>query len=211
MKKPILVYGTGLIAEVAKFYFEIDSPYFVKAFANRQEFIKEDTFCGLPVLDFDNPDVVNTAGTADLFLAIGHQGQNDIREKRFQESLSKGFSLVSYISSRAQVFTKAIGRSVLILENNVIQPFTTIEDNCTLWSGNHIGHHSKIGAHTFITSHVVVSGNCKIESNCFIGVNATLFDGITVGRNSIIGAGSVIRKDLADNSIMRAPLSELKN
>jgi sugar O-acyltransferase (sialic acid O-acetyltransferase NeuD family) len=210
VKKPLLIYGTGLIAEVAKYYFENDSPYSVAAFTNHQEFISDDTFCQLPVLDFDSPDLAQKFPNRNLFIAIGHQGQNDIRKERFKESVSKGFNLVSYISSRAHVFSHFIGQNAFILENNVIQPFTQIGNNCTLWSGNHIGHHSIIGDHSFITSHVVVSGNCKIESNCFIGVNATIFDGVTIGQNSIVGAGSIVRKNIAENSIIRAPLSELK-
>jgi sugar O-acyltransferase (sialic acid O-acetyltransferase NeuD family) len=211
MKKPLLIYGTGLIAEVAKYYFDTDSPYYVKAFTNHREFIKEDTFCNLPILDFDDPNFTNKFPSRDMFMAIGHQGQNDIRRTRFDESISKGFNLISYVSSRAHVFTEIIGHNVFILESNVIQPFTQIGNNCTLWSGNHIGHHSTIADHVFIASHVVVSGNCKIESNCFLGVNATIFDGVTIGRNSIVGAGSVVRKNIAENSIIRAPLSELKN
>lgn len=211
MKEPLLIYGTGLIAEVAKYYFENDSPYSVEAFTNHQEFIIDDTFCELPVLDFNDPSLAQKFPNLNLFIAIGHQGQNDIRAKRFDESVSKEFNLVSYISSRAHVFSQSIGRNAFILENNVIQPFTQIGNNCTLWSGNHIGHHSIVADHSFVTSHVVVSGNCKIESNCFLGVNATIFDGVTIGRNSIVGAGSIVRKNVAENSIIRAPLSELKN
>jgi sugar O-acyltransferase (sialic acid O-acetyltransferase NeuD family) len=210
VKEPLLIYGTGLIAEVAKYYFDNDSPYFVEAFTNAREFIKDDTFCQLPIFEFDDLDLAQKFPHRNLFIAIGHQGQNDIREKRFDESLTRGFNLISYISSKAHVFSQYIGRNAFILENNVIQPFTLIGNNCTLWSGNHIGHHSIIADHSFITSHVVVSGNCKIENNCFIGVNATVFDGVTVGKNSIVGAGSVVRKSIPENTIIRAPLSEQK-
>ena len=36
----------------------------------------------------------------------------------------------------------------------------SIGNNTIIWSGNHIGHHSKIGNNCFISSHVVVSGFC---------------------------------------------------
>lgn len=40
-----------------------------------------------------------------------------------------------------------------------------------------------------------------IKSKVSIGSNATILCGITIGRNSIIGAGSVVTKDVLENSI----------
>jgi UDP-3-O-[3-hydroxymyristoyl] glucosamine N-acyltransferase len=81
------------------------------------------------------------------------------------------------------------------LEDNTIQPFVTIGNNVTLWSGNHIGHHSTIRDHCFITSHVVVSGGVEIGEACFLGVNATLRDHIKIGDRCLIGAGALILND----------------
>ncbi|WVV49415.1 DapH/DapD/GlmU-related protein [Pseudomonas sp. NA13] len=65
-------------------------------------------------------------------------------------------------------------------------------NNITLWSGNHIGHHSTIQDHTFIASHVVVSGGVHIGEQCFIGVNATLRDHINIEDKCVIGAGTLL-------------------
>ena len=75
------------------------------------------------------------------------------------------------------------------------QPFVRIGNNVTLWSGNHIGHHSVIGDHTFIAAHVVVSGGVSIGEQCFLGVNATLRDHITIGDRCVIGAGALLLRD----------------
>jgi acyl-[acyl carrier protein]--UDP-N-acetylglucosamine O-acyltransferase len=81
------------------------------------------------------------------------------------------------------------------LEDNTIQPFVTIGNNVTLWSGNHIGHHVAIRDHCFIASHVVVSGGVEIDEACFIGVNATLRDHIKVGKKCVVGAGAILLAD----------------
>ncbi len=39
----------------------------------------------------------------------------------------------------------------------------------------------------------------KIGSGCFIGANAVILRGVTIGDNVIIGAGSVVTKDIPDN------------
>ncbi|WP_430603519.1 hypothetical protein IGJ02_001090 [Enterococcus sp. DIV0724b] len=40
-----------------------------------------------------------------------------------------------------------------------------------------------------------------IEENCWIGANTTICPSITIGKNSVIGAGSVVTKDIPENSV----------
>ncbi|MFC0025970.1 sugar O-acetyltransferase [Neobacillus cucumis] len=41
----------------------------------------------------------------------------------------------------------------------------------------------------------------KIEDNCWIGAGSTICPGVTIGVNSVIGAGSVVTKDIPANSV----------
>jgi maltose O-acetyltransferase len=41
----------------------------------------------------------------------------------------------------------------------------------------------------------------KIEDNCWIGAGCTICPGVTIGENSVIGAGSVVTKDIPANSV----------
>ena len=107
--------------------------------------------------------------------------------------------------------TDQIGENCFILEDNTIQPFVKIGNNVTLWSGNHIGHHSIIKDHVFIASHVVVSGGCTIEDSCFLGVNCTLRDHIKIGQKSVLGAGTLILKDVEAESLIIGTASEKQN
>jgi acetyltransferase-like isoleucine patch superfamily enzyme len=65
----------------------------------------------------------------------------------------------------------------------------------TLWSGNHIGHHSTIADHCFLASHVVVSGGVEIGEQCFVGVNVTLRDHVRIGARCVLGAGALLLQD----------------
>lgn len=125
-----------------------------------------------------------------------------MRARKYAEAKAKGYPLVSYVSSRATVWPElAVGENCLIFEGNVIQPYASIGNNVMLWSANLIGHHSSIGDHCFVASHAVISGNVTVEPYCFIGVSATLRDGIRIGRASVIGAGSLILRNTAPESV----------
>src|SRR5690606_22993826 len=41
----------------------------------------------------------------------------------------------------------------------------------------------------------------KIGSNVFIGLNSIVMPGVTIGNKVVIGAGSVVTKDIPDNSV----------
>jgi acetyltransferase-like isoleucine patch superfamily enzyme len=47
----------------------------------------------------------------------------------------------------------------------------------------------------------MVNGECKVGNNCFIGSQSVLANGITVGDDIIVGAGSLIRKSISEKGI----------
>ncbi len=209
MAKPVVLFGAGDIAEIAKFYLTEDMGLRVSAFTVDPEFVKEDSFAGLPVVPFGEVETAFPPANYDFFVAVSYTDLNRLRAHKCREALEKGYNLISYVSSKATVWPGLqIGRNCFILEDNTIQPFVRIGDNVTLWSGNHIGHHSVIEDDCFISSHVVISGGVVIEQGCFLGVNATLRDHIRVGRYSVIGAGAVLLKDAPEYSVYRSVPTE---
>lgn len=196
MKNPLIVFGTGDIAQLAHYYFSMDSEYTVVAFTVDRDFLTETEFCGLPVVPFDELAKSYPPETYGLFVALSYSKLNKVRREKYLAGKTLGYRLASYVSSHATVLNDGrIGENCFILEDNTIQPFCTIGNNVTLWSGNHIGHHSTIQDHSFVASHVVVSGGVTIGESCFIGVNATLRDHIKVGERCVVGAGVLILSD----------------
>ncbi len=196
MKKKLVVFGSGEIAQLAEYYFRTDSQYEVVAFTVDREFLYDASFCGCPVVAFDEVDELFPPVEHELFVALSYSKLNRIRKEKYLAAKAKGYKVTSFISSKATVLNGGqIGENCFIFEDNTIQPFVKIGNNVTLWSGNHIGHHSAIKDHTFIASHVVVSGGVEIGEQCFIGVNATLRDHIKIGDRCVIGAGTLILAD----------------
>ena len=202
MKKPLVIFGSGDIAQLANYYFSTDSNYEVVAFTVDANYIKESEFCGLPVVAFEDVAKNYPPESYDFFVALSYSKLNAIRKEKFLAAKEMGYKLVSFISSRATVLNEGrIGENCFIFEDNTIQPFVTIGNNVTLWSGNHIGHHSVIHDHTFIASHVVISGGVEIGEQCFVGVNATLRDHIKIGDRCVVGAGALLLADAAPEGV----------
>ncbi|ANX13961.1 hypothetical protein ABE41_018265 [Fictibacillus arsenicus] len=92
-----------------------------------------------------------------------------------------------------------------------------IQNNCILWAGVgkiHIGNNTGMGPGTFIfgSNHGMKPGvlyinqqstpkTVYIGENVWIGSNCVILPGVTIGNNSVIGAGSVVTKSIPENAI----------
>lgn len=93
-----------------------------------------------------------------------------------------------------------IGRNAIVMPNSLMMASgtITIEDNVQvaayvkLISNNHDPYDRMI-----LTCMPVV-----LKRNCWIGAGAVILPGVTVGENSIVGAGSVVTKDVPDNTVV---------
>lgn len=202
----LVIFGTGDIAELAHYYYTKDTAHEVVGFTVDAAYMSTERFCGCPVVAFEEVAAAFPADSHQLFVALSYAKLNAIRREKYNAAKLLGYTLASYVSSRACVLNDGrIGDNCFILEDNTIQPFARIGNNVTLWSGNHIGHHSSIGDHVMITSHVVISGGCTIEPHCFFGVNSTIRDETTIGRETLVGAGVTILADTEPYSVFKHP------
>ena len=168
-----------------------------------------ETFMDLPLVPFEEVATLYPPDRYDLFVALSYAKLNAVRAAKCAAARALGYTLPSYVSSRATVFADlSHGDNCFILEDNTIQPFAKIGNNVTLWSGNHIGHHSTIEDDVFMASHIVVSGGVRIGQGCFIGVNATLRDHITLGARCVVGAGALLLADAEPEGVYMGTATE---
>ena len=192
----VVIFGVKDFAELAHFYLDHDSPHDVVGFSVNQAFVPEGgMYRGLPVVPFEEVETVFPPSDHMFFAPMSPKNMNRDREKVYNAIKTKGYTCISYVSSKATLFGNEIGNNCFILENNTIQPFTKIGNNVVLWSGNHIGHHSIIHDHVTFTSHVVMSGHCEIGSYSFFGVNATLRDGLRIAVGTFVAMAAAVLSD----------------
>lgn len=120
------------------------------------------------------------------------------------------------------------GQGASIREDNVIADGVSVGTNSVLEFGNRIGKNVRIhsncflemvtvGDDVFIGPGVVFTddphpmgcprykeclGGAKVRELARIGAGCVILPGVTIGRNSLIGAGSLVAKDVPDNVVV---------
>lgn len=72
-------------------------------------------------------------------------------------------------------------------------------------SGVHIGAESYVAFGCVILAHDMTRGlyaDTRIGARCFVGAHSILMPGVTIGDGSIVGAGSVVTRDVPPRSIV---------
>lgn len=109
------------------------------------------------------------------------------------------------IGENCNICAQTLIEGDVILGNNV-----TLKSGVQLWDGVRIGNNVFIGPNATFTNdafprskqYPAEFSGIRIEDGASIGANATLLPGITIGKNSMIGAGSVVTKDVPENAVV---------
>jgi len=119
----------------------------------------------------------------------------------------------SHVSKNAK-----IGKNCIIGEGVYIGPNVTIGDRCkiqnraTIYEGLHIGNDVFIGPFVVTTNDIFPDMYDKnwekrfrethIKDGASVGANSTIVCGITLHKKCMIGAGSVVTKDVNENTLV---------
>jgi sugar O-acyltransferase (sialic acid O-acetyltransferase NeuD family) len=92
-----------------------------------------------------------------------------------------------------------IGEGTIICCSNIITVNIQIGKHVIINLDCTVGHDAVIKDYVTILPSVNISGNVTLEEGSNIGTGSAIIQGKRVGINSIIGAGSVVVKDIPDN------------
>ncbi len=79
----------------------------------------------------------------------------------------------------------------------------TIGNHCTIASNvSFLTHDGAVWVFSEEIPDIQKFGKITIHDNCFIGIGSILMGGVSIGPNAIVAAGSVVTKDVPENTIV---------
>ena len=144
------------------------------------------------------------------FVAIGdNEGRRRLVEKI--SALNSKFEFLSVISPLARVSSDAVvGKGVFVGAFASIGPFSVLEDFSILNTGANLEHDAVVESFASISPGAQLAGQSHIGFQAAVGMNASVLEGVRVGPQALIGAGSVIAKEVSNFQVVFGPKAELR-
>ncbi|WP_438712197.1 acetyltransferase [Aquimarina muelleri] len=161
--------------------------------------------------EHDIPDLVNK-GVNKGIIAIGDNWNRLLIQKKIKK-ISPNFQFITVIHPTAIVSPSVkIGQGTVILASVVVNAEAEIGDFCILNTGASFGHDSSVKNFSSIAPGVTVGGNVSIDICTAISLGANIIQGITIGKHSIVGAGSLVLNSIGDYKLVYGvPAKEIRN
>lgn len=125
-----------------------------------------------------------------------------------------GGILVSTISPFAHIghFNNVIEDGVNIMTGTIITNDVKIKKGVLINLNCTVGHDTTIERYSELSPGVHISGHSYINEFVTIGTGTVVLPGVEIGKNSIIGAGSVVNKNIPENMVaVGIPAKIIKN
>ncbi|MEB3220464.1 MAG: acetyltransferase [Candidatus Sericytochromatia bacterium] len=130
-------------------------------------------------------------------------GDNAARRRVFEALRAAGVPLLTAIHPRAVVAGRVtLGEGVMVAAGAVINLDTEVGANAIVNTGATLDHDNRLGAHAHVAPGCHLAGGVTVEEGAFLGVGTVAIPGIRVGAWARTGAGAVLVRDVAADSLV---------
>ncbi len=131
-----------------------------------------------------------------LIITIGSNNVRKLISERYDCAYATAIYSSAIISPSA-----VIGEGSVIMPGVIINADTKVGKHCIINTGASIDHECIISDFVHIAPGCALSGCVQVGECSWIGVGSVIKQGIRIGKNVTIGAGSVVVKDMPDNVV----------
>ena len=148
-------------------------------------------------------DIPRLVGPEIFFLiTLGQIKSATLRIGIFKRLSLLNANIATIVSPNAYVSPYAnIGVGTIIMHNVIVNANASAGDNCILNTGCIIEHDAVVGNHTHISTQAVINGGCIIGEEVFIGSNTTVANHQNITNKVLVGAGSVVVKNIDEAGV----------
>jgi UDP-3-O-[3-hydroxymyristoyl] glucosamine N-acyltransferase len=211
VKKKLVFLGHGTnikrLIDVARDQFEIIGIVDDNYFGNT------DTLGGLPIIGSEKNIAPVLSSWADLCFFVASPGRTGIdwsrtnsrRDCMIDIAENYNLELVNLIHTSAIIpDTTKLGKNIFVGQYTVLQNYVTIEDYAFVKEQVCIAHDCVVKKNANISSQAYLGANVVIGENSYIGIKGAVIasgDSLVIGKNCFTHPGSIVMKNLADNTI----------
>jgi sugar O-acyltransferase (sialic acid O-acetyltransferase NeuD family) len=212
MKKQVVIFGAGGFGrEVLQLVRDIEAAggeWSCAGFIVDQGLAAPSEVAGLPVLGdmgwlVAHPEV-------HVVVAIGSSAARNRVVRRIRACCANPFAILAH--PRAWIGANVqIGPGSVICAGALVTTDIRIAEHVHVNIGCTIGHDAVLADFVTLNPSVNISGNVCLQEGSEVGTGSVVIPGCTVGRWAIVGAGSVVTKQIpADSTVVGAPARVVK-
>lgn len=165
----ILIYGINRQAQSLYKMITAEQAAEVMGFLADDDYIRSEILCDMPVISTSKLSALYSAKEYSICLSFGYKNMVHNRKEKFDFCKSLGYSIFSFISKNAVIYTSDIGEGCNIYPGTILAPNVSIGKGCFIEMGSIIAHDTKIGDFNFIAPGVHFCGGITTEEHCFFG------------------------------------------
>lgn len=192
MSKSVVIIGASghgkVIADII-----VNSDDKVLGFLDDADDVQGKKIIGFPVLgkiaDYDN------YRDCEFVIAIGNPY---IREKISNELPVKWYTAIHPTAVISSLDVE-IGEGTVIMANAVVNPSARIGKHCIINTGAIVEHDNILEDYVHLSPNVTLAGIVKVGKSTHIGAGSCTKQVINIASDCVIGAGSVIVKDITES------------
>jgi sugar O-acyltransferase (sialic acid O-acetyltransferase NeuD family) len=198
----IIIVGSSGHAKVIIDIIEKESKFKIIGLLDRFRKVGEETL-GYRIIGGEEqlPGFINKYDLKGGIVAIG---DNYARYKAAENIMRivPGFVLISAIHPGANIskYIK-IGEGTVIMAGSSINSGSVIGRGCILNTNSSLDHDSVMEDYSSLAPNSATGGNVHINSFSAICIGATIKHGVNIGKHSVVGAGSVVLKDIGNYKV----------
>lgn len=87
---------------------------------------------------------------------------------------------------------------------------TRVGDDCLFMTGAHVGHDVQLGNRVILANQVALGGHCVLGDDVIIGGLSGVHQHVRIGAGAIIGAVTMVTKDVIPHGLVQAPRGRLE-
>lgn len=148
---------------------------------------------GVPLLGRSLEDIPDVRDCR-FFIAFG---DNENRRRWFETLRGLDLPLVNIIDPTALISDSAVlGCGVFVGKYAVINAGAVIGDDAIVNTRAIVEHECRVGSHVHLSTGSILNGKAVAEDLVFFGSGAVCNDKVRIGREAVVGSGSVVIRDI---------------